>query len=199
MEDYLTKTLGTTTAVTVSGTMPSTGWMYVTIHLDYGLLKTYSWERSGETAVNKGLGLKILEPQNYIFSFTSGAVTDTETAQSVNEFKKVAGFLGLVTGDCPDGYEGVEIDIYKVGVEQPIGTTLTDEDGYYLFPYKHTGKAAKYVIKVPEFGLFQEVTLKSNGFIIADFDAGTSCPVMSSGLTSAITAESTKPIHIQLS
>src|SRR5207249_849545 len=47
LSDYgMTPTIGvTTTQVTVSGTIPNTGLIYVTIHLDYGLKGSTGWAK----------------------------------------------------------------------------------------------------------------------------------------------------------
>ncbi len=49
-------------------------------------------------------------------------------------------------------------------------TAVTDQDGFYLINYKHTGKAAVFQVRVPEYGLMKEVTLKANGFAVVIFD-----------------------------
>ena len=36
--------------------------------------------------------------------------------------------------------------------------------------YKYTGKATTFLVKVPSLKLQKTITLKANGFMIADFD-----------------------------
>jgi hypothetical protein len=38
-----------------------------------------------------------------------------------------------------------------------------------MWPYKHTGKAATYTVKLPAFGVQQSITVKANGFLIVKF------------------------------
>jgi uncharacterized repeat protein (TIGR01451 family) len=47
-EDYATREIGSSTIVTVSGVVPSSGVVYVTIHLDYGLKKTGGWMKGSK-------------------------------------------------------------------------------------------------------------------------------------------------------
>jgi hypothetical protein len=49
-------------------------------------------------------------------------------------------------------------------------TLYTDEDGYYMFLYKHTAKAATYTIKLPNYGRTVSITVKANGFAAVDFN-----------------------------
>jgi len=51
-----------------------------------------------------------------------------------------------------------------------IATTTTDADGFFSFPYKHSGKAATYTVKVQAYKLQSAVTLKANGYALVVFD-----------------------------
>ncbi len=73
-EDYTTKNLGGFTTVTVSGKVPATGLVYVTIHLDYGLKKTGSWKPAGTSTLNPVSGTNIADVTNQT-GFGSGPVT----------------------------------------------------------------------------------------------------------------------------
>jgi len=174
----------TSTMVTVTGTVPASGELYVTIHLDYGLKKTAGWAKvdaDGDTesddACSSGsilpcTGVTILHPQSYTFSFSeNGSLIDEQTPQSINRFKKDPGFAGVVTRATALGEEpvqGVKVNIYRP-TGALLGTVFTDEDGVYLFPYKHTGKAAYYTIKLPDYGKQVKVLVKSNGWAIVNF------------------------------
>ena len=48
-------------------------------------------------------------------------------------------------------------------------TVYSDADGWYLWEYKYTGKAATFTVKLPAYSLSQTVTLKSNGFLVVNF------------------------------
>ena len=185
-EDYTTKNLGSYTTVTVSGKVPATGMAYVTIHLDYGLKKTGSWKQPGTSTLNPVSNLSIADVLNqtgfgsgavtihgyevYNFARTVGGDTATTKPSSYNEFKKFAGFLGFVT----DKVTGKPIANGKITIYDPsnklLTTQYTDADGYYMYAYKHTSKAATYTIKAPAYGKSTAVTVKANGFAAVDFE-----------------------------
>ena len=161
-EDYTTKAIGSSTTVTVSGVVPSSGVVYVTIHLDYGLKKTGGWMRGAQvlnpangllyyTMSNSALGLTILGVQPYHFERTVGADTVGTDPESYNEVKKVNGFQGWVTSlEAGDPIAGV-----KVKVKDPygvvLGTVYTDENGYYRLPYNTIKNGLIYTVKFPEY------------------------------------------------
>ncbi|MCI0387968.1 MAG: hypothetical protein MOB07_04255, partial [Acidobacteria bacterium] len=110
-EDYTYKSIGQTTTVVVTGTVPSTGLLYVTIHLDYGLKGTTGWTRGGlnqESAFGSTQypGNIINEPQSYNFSFTGPGANDTQTPQSINEFRGGPGAAGSVTSSVDENPMG---------------------------------------------------------------------------------------------
>jgi hypothetical protein len=84
----------TPTTVNVSTNIPSTGLVYVTIHLDYGLKDTDGWSRlADDVASNTSLisgELKIKEPQPYTFvsGISAGGASASleDQVSSVNEF-----------------------------------------------------------------------------------------------------------------
>ena len=184
--DYTTKQPGQITTVTVSGVVPATGMAYVTIHLDYGLKKTSGWKNPGTSTLNPVTNTSILDMANqtgfgsgavsihgyevYNFARTVGDNTATSTPSSMNEIKKFAGFLGIVTDSATgEPLENVEVQISNSkGVV--VGTLYTDEDGYYMLLYKHTAKAATYTVKLPVYNKSVAVTVKANGFAAVDFE-----------------------------
>jgi hypothetical protein len=99
--DYDVQNLGATTTVNVFGTVPPSGLVYVTIHLDYDFKKVSGWQRgpNGTTLQGPdtnldntldGLGsgpIYVASPQPYPFSFTNGSATHTVTPSSCNGFK----------------------------------------------------------------------------------------------------------------
>jgi uncharacterized repeat protein (TIGR01451 family) len=181
-EDYEIKQLGESTTVTITGLVPDTGLVYVTIHLDYGLKKTGGWKPTGTTTVNPETGAKIADVSNgtitihgyeeYDFSReVDGDIFET-TPASYNEFKKFAGFAGFVTetvANDGDPVEGVKVVIYDPKGKL-LTTIYTDADGYYMYPHKHTAKAATYTVKLPDYGKSTAVTIKANGFAAVDFE-----------------------------
>jgi hypothetical protein len=179
-EDFTTKNLGSYTTVTVEGKMPATGFLYVTIHLDYGLKKTGSWTPAAPGTYNPTTGstlpdmangpvtIKGVEP--YTFSRTVGGGTATVHPESCNEVKKFAGFTGFTIAAATEQ----PIPNAKVLIYSPKGVLLTtqytDDDGYYLFAYKHTAKVATYTVKLPAYGKSTSVTVRANGFAAVNFD-----------------------------
>ena len=47
-----------------------------------------------------------------------------------------------------------------------LATVTTDADGWFLWEYKYTGKAATFTINLPIYSVSQTVTLKSNKFVV---------------------------------
>lgn len=169
--DYDPKAWTSTTTVRVMGTVPTSGYAYVTVHLEYGLLKTTPWARSGETAISStygNLGNGSTGLQTYTFS---SSVSGTATIQSDNVFKKVAGALGLIKGAVSgDPLPGLTVELWSGNGSKKLSSGITDEDGYYMCVYKHTGKATTFLVKVPSLGLSEQVTMKASGFVICDFE-----------------------------
>lgn len=84
----------------------------------------------------------------------------------MNVFKRDPGFAGLVTDDQGNPLADVEVRIYGPDGKL-LATVKTDEDGWYFFNYKHTGKAATY--KIVCSGTIKEVTVKANQLVQVDF------------------------------
>jgi hypothetical protein len=178
--------VGDTTWVKVSGKVPSTGTAYVTIHLDYGLKGTTNWIKSLDgldTAINSsvppapgppvvGGKIEIKSPQEYLFFSVYGSVEDKATPESLNNFKKFAGFGGVVEDCNAIPKEGVKVEILgPTGLVPEANNLFTDADGIYLLPYKHTGKQAEYTVQLPAYlpALKQKVPVKANSFAIVNF------------------------------
>lgn len=184
LSDYATPNLGSTTNVHVSGTVPSTGLVYVTIHLDYDLKRTTGWQQGpdGKTAQGPdtnldgtldGLGggpIVIAHPQPYGFGFGGGGATHDSTASSCNKFNKNPGIVGNMTAAADsDPVPGVRVQL--IGPRGTIvGSTTSDANGFYMFSYKHKGKVADYTIKLPDLGREKTVTLRPGGWARVDFE-----------------------------
>ena len=195
LEDYNSLTMGSHTVVTVSGTVPATGFVYVTIHLDYSLKKTSSWKPTGTSTENPVTGLFLPDMRNglgsgpvtihgleaYHFEYTVGGDTAFTNPASINEVKKFAGFMGFVTNAA----NGNPMKNVKIQIRNPLGLTLatlyTDSDGYYMLAYKHKARSATYTIRLPEYDLIRAVTIKANGFSVVNFEVGESSLLGSSG------------------
>ena len=87
--------------------------------------------------------------------------------QSKNVFKRDPGIGGLVLESDGDPVPNVEVQIYQ-GTKLKA-TVYTDADGWYMWQYKYTGKAATFTVKLPVYNLSKTVTLKSNGYLVVSF------------------------------
>src|SRR5262249_49916414 len=93
----------------------------------------------------------------------------TDTVMSENSFKRDPGIAGLVQhADTLDPVTGTSVKIYDAK-NSLMASLTTDQDGWYMWQYKYTGKATTFTVKVPAYDLTQSVTLKSNAFIISSF------------------------------
>jgi hypothetical protein len=150
-------TYGATKTVTLTG-LPTSGFMYINIHLDYGLEKLNGWIKSGANA-NYNLTINPTMPKvnivnNTKHTFTSSIANSTDWIYNANEFKKVKGFGGLVyikTGmanNLPvyEGLEGATVQLWKGSTL--IETMTTDVNGWYLSAYVHKGTTTTYTVKV---------------------------------------------------
>jgi len=158
--------------------VPDSGLVYVRIHLDYGWKKHTGYNvGTANLADNSVNTYDIPNLYSYIFQYTISGVTQpgSPTIQNINIFKNDPGFFGIVTVSG-EPVQGVKITI-KDSAGRTLGTATTDENGYYLFYYKYTGKEAKFTIAITS-GLPTGVTypppvivaLKSNKYIYVPFE-----------------------------
>ncbi|UCF08892.1 MAG: DUF11 domain-containing protein, partial [Thermoplasmata archaeon] len=159
--------------VTVTGQVPASGLVYVTIHLDYGLKGTVGYGKNyNDDAINPTT-LEVLVPNydDYVFS-VSGDMEDTQTVENENTFKRNPGFGGIVTDITGTPIEGYTVEVYDAEGNL-IGTAVTDEDGYYFIYYKHKGKREQFTVKLfDDLGNLVDVKvveLKANKFIEVSF------------------------------
>jgi hypothetical protein len=147
---------------------------YINIHLDWGLKGTnnYSKDMSNNAIDATTMVVRIPNMYNYMFSDDSmafmGGGSDT-CHQNLNVFKRDPGFAGLVlqTG-TNDPVPNVKVQIYD-SKNILKATVYTDEDGWYMWQYKHTGKATTFTVKLPDYNLSQSGTLKSNSTLVLNF------------------------------
>ena len=187
--DYGAQSLGTTTGVDVSGFVPPSGLVYITIHLDYGLKKTAGWQQALDGTTLQGPDSNLdgtldgfgdgvvyikggspgdVSGQDYTFSFFYGPTLNS-TVYSVNIFKKNPGVNGLTLRSSSAPKPGVAVQLLGP-LGNLIASTTTDADGFYSFPYKHVGKAATYSVNLPAYRLKRSVTLKANGYALLVFE-----------------------------
>src|SRR5262249_11500814 len=85
-----------------------------------------------------------------------------------NVFKKDPGIGGLVLNGQTTPVANVTVQIYD-SANKLLATVYADSDGWYMWQYKYTGKAASFTVKLPNYNQAQSVTLKSNGFLVVGF------------------------------
>jgi hypothetical protein len=177
LSSYTTQAIGSTKTITVTTKVPTTGFIYLAIHLDYGLKGTSGYFNDSSNDALKGCTngspLLISNPQSYSFS-VGNAVTDSTSVISCNDFKKTPGTAGIVQNSLSLNPVPNATAVLKDSTGKVLGTGVTDNDGWYMINYKWTGKAATFTVTMtPPAGLgkaqTQTITLKANGFIEADF------------------------------
>ncbi len=146
---------------------PATGFLYVNVHLDYGLKGTTNYSKDGfNNAIDATTQvIRIPDGQDYNFSDSLGG---SGTSESENAFKRDPGIGGLVLDSNGDPGANVTVQIYD-STNHLLATVYTDQDGWYMWQYKYTGKPATFTVKLPDYNLAKTVTLKSNGFVLVDF------------------------------
>ncbi len=160
---------GTTTTVTVNGPLPSTGQAYVWIHLDYGLKKTTGYSKvtdlktgtrvcdltksihdnDANATLTGTATVSICDNDNYAFSAT-GTITlgnASTTIQNNNVFKRDPGIAGFVTDTNGFPVPGATVKVYDNNGKL-VATLLTDQDGFYSYAFKYTGKQTIYSLVV---------------------------------------------------
>ena len=157
----------TTVQVTLPDLSNLGGVAYINMHLDYGLkgATNYSKDSSNNAIDATSLLVRIPDKQSYVFSDSTG----NDTVQSENTFKRDPGIGGLVVqSSTTNPLPNVKVQIYDSS-NKLLATVYTDQDGWYMWQYKYTGKAATFTVKLPNYNLVQNVTLKSNGFVLVYF------------------------------
>jgi hypothetical protein len=145
------------------------GFAYIAVHLDYGLKKvaTGCTKVSTDGDASCLTGGPIDNGTSYTFGFTNGS-SGSATISNLTEFKKNPGIGGLtIRNGVDDPVAGVAVDIYQ-GTKK-MATVKTDQDGWYMWSYKYTGKPTTFTVKLPAQAMAQTVTLKANGFLAVDF------------------------------
>jgi hypothetical protein len=183
--------------------MPESGQAYVNIHLDYGVKGTQTDANPIDgTRDRYAKGLPPVAPEplcgsysdalagnvvalatctTYGFSHTatigaSPPVAGGDSVQNINEFKKIAGGFGRVgRSDDGSGFPGVTATLIRQSTRKVVATGVTDEDGYYALPYKHTGKREWFLVVLGQgsSAVSTLVELKANGWVEVSYDATT--------------------------
>jgi hypothetical protein len=161
--------MGESAQITVTPISDYTGFVYVTVHVDYGLKKTSGYRRgAGDDAKKPGNNhIDNNGPYEFAVSGPSGFV-DQQTVYNLNVFKRIAGFGGLVTDGVGSPIQDVLVEFFGPDGTM-LGSTYTDEDGWYMYSHKHKGKRAEYTISLPDYGLSESVMVKANKYVRVDF------------------------------
>lgn len=162
------------TSLPLQLTIPESGVLFLTIHLDYGLKKFsgYTPDQLGN-ALDCATGTSLLIPNRGSYSFTvSGATAGSALIQNINAFKRNPGVAGLVQNRLSlDPIPGASLTLLNAkSVRVASGTS--DEDGFYKIIYAHKGKAATYYVSIVTpsgYRKSQAVTLKANQCLNLDF------------------------------
>jgi hypothetical protein len=172
----------TTCTIPVTVPVPPSGFVFMAIHLDYGLKGTPGYNKDAyNNAVICGTNtVRIPDLRTYTFS-VGGAVSDTATTTSCNSFKKNPGVGGAANRNLTLSTGLIQLPVANAAAKLTtdakgtavISTGTTDDDGWYMLPYKWTGKAATlYVWLTPPGSTktqMQSITLKANGYVQVDF------------------------------
>jgi hypothetical protein len=171
---------GDTKQITIDS--PEDGLVFIRLHMAYDLKgRTLGCTKYGSTAPNEARdctsprsGFDIGDSptvgyEQYPFSFAGPEDDGGSTIESYNEFKKNPGIGGLVNqANTLTPFANAKADIYQ-GTKK-VATVYTDQDGWYMWTYKYTGKAATFTVKLPNNGnASQSATLKSNGYLNIPF------------------------------
>jgi hypothetical protein len=177
LSNYVKPVMGVTTySFDVKVTVPPTGFVFLAIHLDFGLKGNtgYGQDGAGDATVCGSTGTILIPAiQAYTFS-VSGAATDSATVSSYNTFKKNPGVGGLSQSQSTTLSVPGATATLKDAKGVALGTGVTDQDGWFLINYKATGKATTYSLTLtPPKGAgaaqTQTISLKANGYVEADF------------------------------
>ncbi len=161
--------------IALTATESHSGFVYIAVHLDYGLKKNLGSLSVGSS--NQAIGsLTILDQNVYVFAAQGPGGFDTQDGKirNMNVFKRDPGFGGLVLDANGDPVQGATVKVFTSGGAL-LGTVVTDEDGWYMFSYKHKGKSAAYTIQMSfshggvDYTLQETVTVKANSFALVNF------------------------------
>ncbi len=181
---------GTFATVTVNGPLPSSGQAYIWIHLDYGLKKTTGYRNVADlktgtrvcdlTKVSKGddndanatltgtAKVSICDNDHYSFSAT-GSITlgnASSTVTNNNVFKRDPGIAGIVQDTNGGLVQGATVRILDNNGNL-VATVTTDQDGFFSYAFKYTGKQVSYslVVTTSWCTATQSFSIKSNQFV----------------------------------
>jgi hypothetical protein len=135
------------------------------------------WDALKNTETDDG-PIAISNCKSYPFSHECSTCVDTsefsDQVQSLNIFKRIKGVYGpVMSSDTESPVSGAWVEVFRVSTGELVASGVSDEDGYYAIPYKHTGKRAMYDIALNGGEITQRVQLKANGWAEVSFDVFT--------------------------
>jgi hypothetical protein len=157
LTDYSTQALGSTVTITVSGSIPSSGMVYLTVHLNYGL-KGSSFGKSDDNATNPSTG-QVVIPDDATYSFSVGAssLTDTQTIVSENVFKQDRVVAGIITDQMESPVANIPVSLFDSGGNL-VAMAFTDADGFVGFHPHVSGKSTFTVeFSLPDGTIISEI------------------------------------------
>jgi hypothetical protein len=160
--------LGSYVTITVSGVVPQSGLVYVTIHLDFGLKGKGGYSGVNSNAKNDNALLVLPNNSQFVFEWSDTENMYSATVMNKNVFKRDPGFAGIVADSDGNPQKDVKVEIYSP-TGALLATVYTDIDGWYLYDYKYTGKPATFTITLSAYDQSKAVTMKSNGFVVVNF------------------------------
>jgi len=175
LANYSPPTFGSTYTFTVTVTVPASGFVYLNVHLDYGLKGSsgYSANANLDATLCQSNTIVIGNNKSYGFGL-GGSLLSTQIVSSCNAFKKNPGVGVLVQSQgSSDSIKGANT-VLKDSNKNVVTTAVTDDDGWGMLSYKATGKASTYyVITTVGSGpgawtKTDTITLKANGYVEDD-------------------------------
>ena len=162
--DYTVPNLGNATSVHVTGTVPATGLVYVTIHLDYGLKKVTGWQQasngttasgprheSGQHARTDSAEVRSPSPARSPTDSVSAPVAARMPSRrrAATSSRRTPGSTGTRWRPPPETRCRASGCSSSVPRELSSRRRLSDLDGFFVFAYKHKGKTANYTVRLP--------------------------------------------------
>jgi hypothetical protein len=132
---------------TFSVTVPTSGFVYVNMHLDYGLEKQTGWVKSGTDNAEDNGNVPGSQPtinENTAYTFSSNVTGSTDTVSNDNIFKNIKGVGGktkLADTDDPLANQSI---VLKDTNGKTIGTAKSDNDGWWFTNINAPGKSSTY-------------------------------------------------------
>ncbi len=170
LSNYNPQAIGSTVTITVTGNIPASGLVYVTIHLNYGL-KGFLFTNSGGNALNSTTGIVVIpDGASYTFTVSVGSARDSQTVTSQNVFKKDSGIAGIVLDQMGTPVANALVSLYDSSGSL-ISITFTDRDGFFSFAINPAHKTTFTVqVTLPNRTSFSQIiTVRPNHLTLLSF------------------------------